>query len=93
MAKSSSEVVGLAERVGKSRVTVDRALKPLECAACGEPLKEGALFTRRSLFGQGLRLLPHCQKCVSFKLRAAGEKERRPAALLEALLRAEPEPS
>lgn len=93
MAKSISEIVGKAESVGKSRMTVYRALKPLVCAACSEPIKEGVLFTRRSLFGQGLRILPQCQKCVPFKLRAAGEKERRQSALLEALLRAQPEPS
>jgi RNase P subunit RPR2 len=57
MVKGISEIVGEALSAGKSRVTIYRALKQLLCAACGETISEGALFTRRSLHGQGLRIL------------------------------------
>lgn len=91
MKKGISEIVGLAESAGKSRVTVYRALKQLFCAACGETINEGVLFTRRSLYGQGLRILPQCRKCAPFNLRTtAGEGQHR-SPLLESLLTAPPE--
>ena len=86
MKKGISEIVGIADAVGKSELTVYRALKQLFCAACGEMICEGVLFTRRSLYGRGLRILPQCQKCAPFNLRAAGEKEPRRSALLQSLL-------
>ena len=89
MTKGISEIAGMAESVGKSRVTVYRALKQLLCAACGEAISEGTLFTRRSLYGHGLRILPQCQKCAPFKLRSA-DKEERQSALLESLLARQP---
>src|SRR5437762_6896160 len=91
MAKGISEIVGLAEGVGESRVTVYRALKILLCARCSETIGEGELFTRRSLNGQGLRILPQCQKCVPFDMRAADEVERRQSVLLGSLLTSQPE--
>jgi hypothetical protein len=90
MAKGISEIVGAAFSIGRSRMTVYRALKILICAKCGELISEGALFTRRSLYGQGLCILPQCQKCAPFTLRAAG-KEGRQSALLESLLAPQPE--
>jgi Fe2+ or Zn2+ uptake regulation protein len=83
MAKGISEIVGEASCVGKSRVTIYRALKILICAKCSETINEGELFTRRSLYGHGLRILPQCQKCSPFQLRA-GDRDR--SALVEALL-------
>ena len=55
MARAVSEIVGPADGPAGSGVTVYRALKPLLCAPCGEPIGEGALFTRRGMPGQGLR--------------------------------------
>lgn len=88
MTKGISEIVGEAYGTGKSRVTVYRALKQLLCAACGEKINEGALFTRRSLNGQRLRILPQCQKCAPFNLRKTGEEGQRRSPLLESLLTA-----
>ena len=93
MKKGISEIVGLAESAGKSRVTVYRALRQLFCAACGEIIGEGVLFTRRSLHGQELRILPQCRKCAPFELRGAGEKGRRQSVLLQSLLTPHPEPN
>lgn len=92
MKQGISEIVGEANGVGKSRVTIYRALKELLCAACGEPIREGTLFTRRSLDGQGLRILSQCRKCAPFNLRSADEKEQRQSTLLESLLTPQPEP-
>ena len=93
MAKAISEIVDLAASAGKSRVTVYHALKILLCAACGETISEGALFTRRSLCGQGLRILPRCRKCAPFELRTTGKNEQRHSVLIESLLTPQPEPS
>lgn len=93
MAKGISEIVGEASGAGDSRVTVYRALRQIICAACGETIGEGVLFTRRSLYEQGLRILPQCQQCVPFDVRAAGENERRQSVLLESLLTPQPEPN
>ena len=93
MAKGISEIVGEASGAGDSRVTVYRALRQIICAACGETIGEGVLFTRRSLYGQGLRILPQCQKCVPFDMRADDEIERRQSVLLESLLTPQPAPN
>ena len=85
MAQGVSEIVGRADGPGGSGVTVYRALKPLLCAPCGEPIGAGALFTRRGLPGQGLRTIPRCAKCAPFSPRKVGG-EGRPSALLESLL-------
>ena len=89
MAKGISEIVGLG--AGKSKVTVYRALKILLCARCSETISEGELFTRRSLDGRGLRILPQCRKCVPFDIRATDKTERRQSVLLESLLTPQPE--
>lgn len=91
MKKGISEIVGLAESAGKSSVTVYRALKQLFCAACGETIDEGVLFTRRSLYGQGLRILPRCRKCAPFNLRATAGEGQHQSPLLESLLTAPPD--
>ena len=93
MAKGISEIVGEASGAGDSRVTVYRALRQIICAACGETIGEGVLYTRRSLDGQGLRILPQCQKCVPFDMRAADGMKRRQSVLLESLLAPQPEPN
>lgn len=91
MAKGISEIVGHAESVEESRVAVYRALKILICAMCSEAISEGELFTRRSLDGQGLRILPQCRKCVPFDIRVVDEIKRRQSVLLESLLTPQPE--
>lgn len=83
MKKSISEIVGTADSVGKSSVTVYRALRTLLCARCGGEIKEGALLTRRTLTGQGLRILPQCQECVPFILHSC---MRNRSSLIESLL-------
>lgn len=93
MKQGISEIVGEAHGTGQSKVTIYRALKELLCAACGEPIREGTLFTRRSLDGQGLRILSQCQKCAPFNLHSVVKKEQRRSALLESLLTPRPEPS
>lgn len=83
MKKSISEIVGTADSLGKSRVTVYRALRLLFCARCGAEIKEGEIFTRRTLAGCGLRIMPQCQGCAPFTLRS-GTRGR--SALIESLL-------
>ena len=58
MKKSISEIVNTADGVGKSGVIVYRELRLLFCARCGTEIKEGTLFTRRTLPCDGLRILP-----------------------------------
>lgn len=83
MAKGISEIVGAADGAGGSSVTVYRALRQLFCAACGNTIREGDLFTRRALPRQGLRILPRCRGCEAFTPPgAAGAR----SALIEALL-------
>jgi hypothetical protein len=92
MTKGISEVVGTGEGADKSSVTVYRALRQLICAPCGGMIAEGTLFTRRSFHGQGLRILPRCQKCAPFTLSLDMETERPRSAMLDALLAPQSEP-
>ena len=92
MAQGVSEIVGRADGPGGSGVTVYRALKPLLCAPCGEPIGEGTLFTRRGLPGLGSRI-PRCRECAPFDLLAGGDQEQPRPALLESLLTPRPEPN
>jgi hypothetical protein len=84
--KGISEIVGTGEGAGRSCVTVYRALRQLICAPCGGMINEGTLFTRRSLQGQGLRILPQCQKCAPFNLSMDGDARRPRSIMLDALL-------
>ena len=84
--KSVSEIVGRADSAGRSNVVVYRALRQLLCAACGGMIEEGAMFTRRSLTWQGLRILPKYRKCAPFELKTGNEEERQGSSLLKALL-------
>lgn len=83
MAKGISEIVGEAFGAGDSSVTVYRALKQLFCAACGGTIREGDLFTRRALSGQGLQILPQCRGCAPFTSRSGATAG---SALIESLL-------
>ena len=83
MAKGISEIVGEAFGAGGSRVTVYRALRQLICAACGGTIREGDLFTRRALPGQGLRISSRCSGCAPFTSRGGARVK---SALIESLL-------
>jgi hypothetical protein len=87
MAKGISEIAGEASGVGESKVTVYRALI---CARCAETIREGDLFTKRSLPGRELHILTQCSKCVPFEMRAVEDSERQQSALLKSLLTPEP---
>ena|SRR5688500_4137172 len=89
MAQGISEIVGTADGPGGTGVTVYRALRQLLCAPCGEPIGEGALFTRLRLPGRG-PCIPRCRKCAPFELREAGGAGRR-SPLLVSLLTPLPE--
>jgi hypothetical protein len=78
-----SEIVGRAERDDGRRTDVYRALRSLLCATCGAEIAEGTLFTRRRVKGIGVRIMPQCQRCAPFALRA-GKQEK--SDLLQALL-------
>ena len=68
---------------------VYRALRPLLCRDCGDPIAEGALFTRWPLAEDGLRILPRCRKCVPLEFTQDGA--RQPSELIKALLAKPPE--
>jgi hypothetical protein len=59
------------------------ALRPLICAACGDWITEGKLFTRRRQPGHSLVLSPRCQDCMPFESIAKVHKQSK---LLGALL-------
>ncbi len=71
MRKAVSEVVGRADATHGGQSRVYRALRTLLCARCGEAITDGHLFTRRSVFGGGWQVYPHCRACVPFELRPA----------------------
>src|ERR687893_752360 len=84
--RASSEIVGRADFAGKNSavVVVYRALRLIRCAECDQVIAEGELFTRHTLAGQGLRILPKCQKCAPLILRSEGEETAHP--MLDAIL-------
>lgn len=89
MTQGVSEIVGQTDGPGGQGVTIYRALKPLLCAPCGEPIGAGTLFTRLCLPGRGPRI-PRCRKCAPFEVRETGGTVGR-SALLESLLTTRPE--
>ncbi len=86
MKQGMSEIIGKAHGAGKSSVMIYRALRQILCAACGEGVSAGALFTRRSLSDRDLRILPQCQKCAPFDFQDASEEDQHRSALMESLL-------
>lgn len=72
--RAISEIVGRADFAGKkSAVVVYRALRLIWCAECDQVIAEGELFTRHTVAGHDLRILPKCQKCAPFTLRSEAE--------------------
>lgn len=47
-------------------LSVYRALRELLCSACGAPIAEGSLFTRKNLPQFALRIMPRCGECAPF---------------------------
>jgi len=70
---------GISEIYGEGRgpdgraTPVYRALRELLCSACGAPIAEGGLFTRKVLPQVALRIMPQCRECAPFAL--AGDAE------------------
>ena len=70
---------GISEIYGEGRgpdgraTPVYRALRELLCSACGAPIAEGSLFTRKALPQFALRIMPRCRECAPFAL--AGDTE------------------
>jgi len=71
---------GISEIYGEGRgpdgraTPVYRALRELLCSACGAPIAEGSLFTRKSLPQFAMRIMPRCRECAPFG--TAGEAGR-----------------
>jgi hypothetical protein len=65
---------GISEIYGEGRgpdgraTSVFRALRELLCSACGAPIAEGSLFTRKSLPQFALRIMPRCRECAPFRM-------------------------
>lgn len=84
MREAISEIVGQGKLGDGKSAQVYRALRRLLCSACGEEIAEDSLFTRRSVKGFGLNIMPQCRKCAPFAL-LVDKKEK--SELLQALLR------
>lgn len=82
--RAISEIVGRADLAGKESVVVYRALRLIRCAECDQAIAEGELFTRHTVAGHELRILPKCQKCAPFTLRSEAEGTGR--SMLDSLL-------
>jgi hypothetical protein len=82
-----SEIVGQALLEGGARAQVYRALRDLLCATCGVSIAEGSLFTRRTVKGIGISIMPQCSKCAPFTLRTSRQEK---SALLRSLLAEHP---
>ena len=89
MRKAVSEVVGKVDAKDGRGCRVYRALRTLPCAGCGDEIAEGHLFTRRSVYGGGWQVYPHCRRCAPFQLRK--EEEERAADTLFSPLFEQPE--
>jgi hypothetical protein len=89
MAKGISVIEGRARREDGSEVVVYRALRQLLCSACGAPIRDGTLFTRRVSAGGGLQLAAQCRECVPFEPEPEAVKGQR-SKLLESFFSAEP---
>lgn len=83
MEKGISEIAGRVDLASGGNALAYRALRPLLCAACGMVIAEGALFTRHKVKGIGVSIMPRCQQCEPFALRASKEEK---SDLLKSLL-------
>ena len=87
MRDAISEIVGRGKLKSGESAQVYRALQQLLCSTCGAEIAQDALFTRRSVKGFGLNIMPQCRKCAPFTLQ---QDKREKSALLQALLREGP---
>jgi len=87
MRDAISEIVGRGKLKSGDSTQVYRALQQLLCSTCGAEIAQDALFTRRSVKGFGLNIMPQCRKCAPFTLQ---QDKREKSALLQALLRKGP---
>jgi hypothetical protein len=87
MDKGISEIVGGGRLASGGSAQVYRALRSLLCSTCGAEIAEGALFTRRTVKGIGVSIMPQCAKCAPFTLQS-DKKEK--SALLRSLLAEQP---
>jgi hypothetical protein len=86
MRDAISEIVSRGKLKSGDSTQVYRALQQLICSTCGGEIAQDALFTRRSVKGFGLNIMPQCRKCAPFTLQ---QDKREKSALLQALLREE----
>lgn len=89
MRDAISEIIGPGKLSDGKSVQVYRALRRLLCSTCGMEIAEDALFTRRSVKGFGLNIMPQCLKCAPFALVLDKKEKTEKSALLQALLKEE----
>jgi hypothetical protein len=87
MREAISEIVGQGKLGDGKSAQVYRALRRLLCSACGAEIAEDSLFTRRSVKGFGLNIMPQCRKCAPFALLVDKKEKKEKSELLQALLR------
>jgi len=87
MRDAISEIVGQGKLSDGKSAQVYRALQRLLCSTCGAEIAEESLFTRRSVKGFGLNIMPQCRKCAPFALVMDKKEKKEKSALLQALLR------
>lgn len=80
-----SETVGRARFADDTTTVVYRALRQLVCSACARPIEPETLFTRRTLPGQTLLIMPQCTECAPFEFQKEGADRAR-SALMRSLL-------
>lgn len=87
MGQGISEIFGEALDEAGVATPLYRALRPLLCSSCGSPIPSGALFTRQTVHGLSLRIMPRCRECAPFEPRGEveGRKSKR-SKLMDNLL-------
>jgi RNase P subunit RPR2 len=90
MRDAISEIVGQGQLSNGKSAQVYRALRRLLCSACGAEIAEDSLFTRRSVKGFGLNIMPQCRKCAPFALLVDKKEKKVKSELLQSLLREQP---
>src|SRR4051794_28329099 len=87
MRDAISEIIGQGEFGDGKSAQVYRALRRLLCSTCSAEIAEDTLFTRRSVKGFGLNIMPQCRKCSPFALLVDKQEKKEKSPLLQALLR------
>jgi hypothetical protein len=84
MRDAISEIVGQGGLSDGGSAQIYRALRSLLCSACGAMIAKDTLFTRCSVKGVGLSIMPQCRKCTPFVFQPDKQEK---SALLQELLR------